>query len=121
MASRKRVSHPPADSLGAVGAVSQRWQFGAASPVVSIANDHTPKNVALNAASTLTPYVVEGLDFPIAIGSAAWDWSNGAAGVMNEVFTPDALQSDTIPTGNGTTAQSPQALFDSGQAFGPNQ
>lgn len=109
-----------ADSLGVIGAVTGRWQFGAASSVISIASDPTPSNVALNAASTLIPLAVEGSEFPIAYGLALYNGSKFAGQVMTDVFTPDALQSDTIPDGNGHLITSPNAVFDSGQFAGPN-
>jgi hypothetical protein len=56
----------------------------------------------------------------MAFGFAAYDGSQFAGKVMTDVFTPDALQSDTISDGNGHLIPNPQAAFDSGQAFGPN-
>jgi hypothetical protein len=77
--------------------------------------------VLLNAGATLIPLAVEGSDLPIAFGFALYDGSQFAAKVMTDVFTPDALQSDMIPDGNGHLIPNPQAAFDSGQFFGPNQ
>jgi hypothetical protein len=76
--------------------------------------------LAKNARAGHPPYVVEGSDVPMAFGFDAYDGSQFAGKVMPDVFTPDALQSDTISDGNGHLIPNPQAAFDSGQAFGPN-
>jgi hypothetical protein len=110
-----------ADLLGVAAAVSGRWQFGAASSLISLAVDHSQTNVAQTAATTVIPLLIEGTDVPIAFGFALWDGSQFAGQMMINVFTPDALQSDKTPTGSGNVVQNPQAFFDSGQFFGPNQ
>jgi hypothetical protein len=114
------VATAVADTMGVATAVTKNTPLGIASSAVSIANDRSTSNVALTVGSTLLPYVVEGSDVPMAFGFAAYDGSQFAGQVMTNVFTPDALQSDTISDGNGHLIPNPQAVFDSGQAFGPN-
>jgi RHS repeat-associated protein len=104
-----------ADALGLVAAVSRSPRLGYASSLLSFAVDPTPKNVMLNVGSNLIPLVVEGADFPIAVGFAAYDGSQFVGNqVVTPVFTPDALQSNTIAA-NGYLMPNPQAIFDSGQ------
>lgn len=114
------VATAVADSMGVAAAVTKNTPLGIASSVVSVANDRSKLNVALTVGSSVLPYVVEGSDVPMAFGFAAYDGSQFAGKVMTDVFTPDALQSDTISDGNGHLIPNPQAAFDSGQAFGPN-
>ncbi len=114
------VATAVADSMGVAAAVTKNTPLGIASSVVSVANDRSKLNVALTVGSSVLPYVVEGSDVPMAFGFAAYDGSQFAGKVMTDVFTPDALQSDTISDGNGHLIPNPQASFDSGQAFGPN-
>jgi hypothetical protein len=80
----------------------------------------TLKNGLWVGTTTVIPLIVEGSDLPLAYGFALYDGSKFAGQVMTGVFTPDELQSDTIPDGNGHLIPSPNAVFDSGQFFGPN-
>ena len=89
------------DYMGVGAALTQNKGLGAASSLLSLAIDPTPKNALVTGASTVIPMIVEGSDVPIAFGSAAYNGSRFAGQVMTDVFTPDALQSDTIPDGNG--------------------
>jgi hypothetical protein len=103
------------DTLGVLAAVFHSTRLGYASSALSLAADHTPTNVMLNAGSTLIPHIVEGSDFPIAVGFAGYDGSQFVANqVIIPVFTPDALQSNTVNE-NGILMPNPQAIFDSGQ------
>jgi RHS repeat-associated protein len=101
------------DLLGVSGAVLRNTPMGIASTVVSVTSDPSPLNIMSNSESILIPLAIPGADVPIAFGYAAWDGSQFAGNTMTTVFTPDALQSNTINV-NGITLQDPQAAFDSG-------
>jgi len=91
-----------ADVAGAVAAVSDNLKLGAAGAAIGIINDPSPENIAITAVG-----LIPGPDVPIAIGTVAWDGSNFAGGIVQQVFTPDALQSENIDDGSSHTIRSP--------------
>jgi hypothetical protein len=94
-----------------------KYGLGPVSSVISRWNDPSPTNIAM----TVIPLFVEEATVPLAVIGVAKDGSDFVANqVIIPVFTPDALQSDTIEDGNGILLPAPNAVFDSGQAFGPN-
>lgn len=51
--------------------------------------------------------LVPGLDAPVAFGTAPWDFSKGAANVLDQTFTPDASQAATVDDGSGIQIKNP--------------
>jgi hypothetical protein len=73
-----------------------------------------PKNISITAVG-----LIPGPDVPIAIGTVAWDGSKFAGGTIQQVFTPDASQSESIDDGSGHTIRSPNFQDeDLGASFG---
>jgi RHS repeat-associated protein len=92
-------------------------KLGTAATAISLIIDPSLKNGVM----TGLPIVFPETAFPLATAAVCEDGSDFAANyVIIPVFTPDALQSDKISDGNGLEIPTPQAVFDSGQAFGPN-
>ena len=99
-----------AQGVKVAAAVGAGPKVGAIGTLMSIAGNPSPQNIGMN----LLPWAFPELRVPMAFGGAAWDASKFTANhVIIPVFTPDALQSDTINE-NGITVQDPQAAFDSG-------
>jgi hypothetical protein len=69
---------------------------------VSAMNDPSLKNLTLTGLG-----LIPGPDVPIAVGTAGYDGSVFAGGVITQVFTPDASQSDTVDI-NGITVPAQQ-------------
>ena len=97
-----------ADGLGVVaiavgGNVGKA--LGPAGALISVANDPSPLNLAINGLG-----MVPGLDVPVAVGSAAYDGSNF---VTNQVLAPvfNAAPPQMIDNGNGQLVPNP-ALMD---------
>lgn len=90
------------DALGIVAMSSEKAGrvLGPLSAVISVANDPSPANIGITALG-----LVPGPDVPITIGTAAWDFSNGAGSLMNQVFTPRTPEN--IDDGNGHLIPNP--------------
>lgn len=97
------------DVAGLAAALSPKAPrlLGFASSIVILANDPSPKNIAM----TGIPLLVEDAAVPLAVFGVAQDASDFVANeVVIPVFTPDALQSDKIDDGNGHTVPAPAAF-----------
>src|SRR6202012_1194968 len=81
--------------------------LGPVGAALSVANDRSP----VNDVSNLLPYLVPETGIPLAAYGAAEDGSAFVANhIVKPVFTPDALQSDTMNDGNGHTIAAPNAF-----------
>ncbi len=101
------------DQAGLTAALLGSGTLGAASTIVSVVHDPSFVNLDLTGLSNMVPLVIPGSEVPIAFGFAAYSGSQFAGNTLTTVFTPDALQSNTI-NANGITVQDPQAAFDAG-------
>jgi RHS repeat-associated protein len=102
LANLHRAVKTMADVVAAVAAVGDNFKMGFAGAAVSIINDPKPANIAITGVG-----LIPGPDVPIAIGTVAWDGSKFAGNTIQQVFTPDASQSDYINDGSGRTIRSP--------------
>ena len=90
------------DALGVVTFTSEKAGkiLGPVGAVISVVNDPSPTNIVITGAG-----LIPGPDVPIAIGTIAWDFSNGAASLINQVFTPDTPEK--IEDGSGHMVPNP--------------
>lgn len=89
--------------------------LGPIGAVTNFLNDPSPKGFVVN----FLPFVVPETGMPLAVYGAVDDGSQFVANqVIIPVFTPDALQSNTINNGNGVSIPNP-AMMDGSELANP--
>jgi RHS repeat-associated protein len=102
-----------ADGLGVLAVVGDSGKLGAASAIISLANDHSPENLIMTGVG-----LIPGPDVPIAIGTAAYDGSQFITNqILAPVFNAAPTQNINVDVGNGNLLTIPNPALDDGRNF----